>query len=264
MSRVELPLSPLRVVVADDEKMARKRVVRLLHALGDVEVVAECRSGEEALRHLHADSVHAALLDVDMPGMNGIETARVAALRHVAVIFLTAHAEHAVAAFEEGAVHYLLKPLDAPRLERALDRLRERLRRSRPNEPEALPPSHSPPVSSLGGSPNPVPGRLPLTVRGDVHLVPIADITHALYDGELVTLYTAGREYISDESLQVLAERLEGEAFVRVHRRALLNLRAVDKLTALPSGGYLAVVRGGAEVPVSRQSARELRKQLGM
>jgi len=240
-------MTPLRVIVADDEKMARKRVTRLLEQLGNTVLVAECRSGEEVLRHLDPAHVDVALLDVDMPGMNGLETARLAGLRGVPVIFLTAHEQHAVEAFQHGAVHYLLKPVDAPRLEQALARLRARTVSGNVTQPDTK-----------------LPDRVALTVRGDVVLVPPASITHALFDGELVTVFTAAREYITDESLQDLEARVTGEPFMRVHRRALLNLSHVERLRAQPSGGYLAVLSGGAEVPVSRQAARDLRKRLGV
>lgn len=238
-------MTPLRVVIADDEKMARKRVTRLLEDLGNTVLVAECRSGDEALRYLDPAQVDVALLDVDMPGMNGIETARLAALRGVPVIFLTAHEQHAVAAFQQGAVHYLLKPVDAWQLEQALARLRVRGVAAPPTSPDAK-----------------LPERVALTVRGDVVLLPPASITHALYDGELVTVFTTARSYITDESLQDLEARVHGQPFMRVHRRALLNLSHVERLRALPTGGYLAVLSSGAEVPVSRQSARDLRKRL--
>jgi CheY-like chemotaxis protein len=132
--------------------------------------------------------VDVALLDVDMPGMNGLETARLAALRGVPVIFLTAHEQHAVEAFQHGAVHYLLKPVDAPALEQAP---------RAPARPACSPAQVTQPDTKL-------PDRVALTVRGDVVLVPPASITHALYDGELVTVFTAARSYITDESLQDL------------------------------------------------------------
>ena len=240
-------MTPLRGIVADDEKMARKRVTRLLEQLGNTVLVAECRSGEEVLRHLDPAHVDVALLDVDMPGMNGLETARLAALRGVPVIFLTAHEQHAVEAFQHGAVHYLLKPVDAPALEQALARLRARMLAAQVTQPDTK-----------------LPDRVALTVRGDVVLVPPASITHALYDGELVTVFTAARSYITDESLQDLEARVTGQSLMRVHRRALLNLSHVERLRALPTGGYTAVLSGGAEVPVSRQAARDLRKRLGV
>jgi len=137
--------------------------------------------------------------------------------------------------------------VDAQQLEQALARLRGRMQASQVTLRDTT-----------------LPERVALTVRGDVVLVPPASITHALYDGELVTVHTAARAYITDESLQDLEGRIPGEPLLRVHRRALLNLSHVERLRALPTGGYLAVLSSGAEVPVSRQAARDLRKRLGV
>ncbi len=168
-----------------------------------------------------------------MPDMNGLQAAEVAASRGVPVVFLTAHEEHAVEAFARGAAHYLLKPVDAIRLESALSRVRR-----------ATPP-----------------GRIALTSRDEVFLVDPAKISHALYDGQLVSVFAEGREFFSDASLQELEAKLTSDDFLRVHRRALLQLAFVERLRPLPSGGYEAVMRDGAEVPVSRKSARALRKR---
>ena len=228
----------LRVVFADDEKMARRRLRRLLEALGDVAILAEERSGEAVAAHLDPAEVDVALLDIDMPGEDGLSVARLAARRGVPVIFVTAHAEHAVGAFERGAVHYLLKPIDLDRLDAALERVRQ-LRADR-DDPLA---------------------RVALTVGDEVHLVDVTAISHAVFDGNLVTVHTDEREYLSSESLQVLERKLGG-ALLRVHRRVLVSLSHLDRLRPLPSGGYTAVMRSGAEVPVSRQAARDLRKRL--
>lgn len=250
-------MSALRVVVADDEKMARKRITRLLDALGGVSLVAECRSGEEVLQYLDAARVDVALLDIDMPGMSGLEVARVAALRGVPVIFLTAHEQHAVAAFEHDAVHYLLKPVDAAQLAQAFERLRVRRARDPGARAAGVDVEAHDPDTTL-------PKRVALSVRGDVVLLAPADITHALYDGQLVSVHTAEHAYITDESLHELEARIGSDAMLRVHRRALLNLAHVTRLRSLPSGGYLAVLTSSAEVPVSRQVARDLRKRLGI
>lgn len=103
-----------------------------------------------------------------------------------------------------------------------------------------------------------------LTVRGDVVLLAPHAITHALYDGELVTVHTAERAYITDESLQDLEARIASPLVLRVQRRAILNLARVQRLRGQTSGGYVAVLDTGAEVPVSRQAARDLRKRLGI
>jgi len=227
----------IRILIADDEKMARRRLSRLLEALGGVEIVEACRTGEEALALLHPERVDLAILDIDMPGIDGLEVAQLAAQRGVPVIFVTAHQQHAVAAFERGAVHYLLKPVEAARLEEALDRARSTRGDARPH-------------------------RIALSAAGDVVLVDIDSISHALFDGNLVTVFAAGKSWLTDKSLQELTASLPASDFVRVHRRALLNLAHVERLRPLPSGGYTALLKGGGEAPVSRQAARELRKRL--
>ncbi|MBO6935979.1 MAG: response regulator transcription factor [Deltaproteobacteria bacterium] len=228
---------PLRVLIADDEKMARKRLRRLLETAGGVTIVSEARSGEEAAAALDPESIDAAILDIDMPDLDGLQLAELAGRRGIPVIFVTAHEQHAVKAFATGATHYLLKPLALPELDAALARVRDR---ASPRTPE----------------------RIALTVGDDVHLVPTASISHAVFDGTLVTVHAEGREWLSSDSLQDLERKLAGGDFLRVHRRALVQLAHVERLEPLPSGGYNAVLSSGAEVPVSRQVARELRRRL--
>lgn len=231
MSRV------LRALVADDEKMARKRLRRLLEAAGGVTIVTEARSGEEAAAALDPDAIDVAILDIDMPDLDGLSLAELAARRSIPVVFVTAHEQHAVKAFASGAVHYLLKPLELGPLDDALGRVRARI------------------------APTPA-ARIALTVGDEVHLVDTRSISHAVFDGALVTVHADGREWLSSDSLQELERKLAGGEFLRVHRRALVQLSHVERLVPLPSGGYDAVLRSGATVPVSRQVARELRKRL--
>ncbi len=234
----------LRVLFADDEQMARKRVRRLLEAIEGVEIVAECESGEAALRELDRIDVDVALLDVRMGALSGLDVARVAEELGVEVVFTTAHAEHAVSAFERGAVDYVLKPIEAGRLEQALARAARRITR---------------PVARAAA---PVPERVALEVRAEVRLVRAADVTHALHDGALVTLFVGAEALLTEKSLTELESAFPG--LTRVHRRALLSLAHVERLRPQGSGGYLALVPPDHEVPVSRQAARALRRQLGI
>lgn len=231
----------LRVVIADDELLARRRITRLLSAMNDVELVAECADGEEVLAALDGSEVDVLLLDVQMPGLSGLDTAGLLGPHGPTVIFTTAHPEHAVAAFDVGAVDYVLKPIEASRLAKALYRARDH----------------------RGPAAEPV-DRLALTVQGEVRLLDPSDITHALFDGALVTVHTNKEALLTDLTLQELQRKLPMDDFERVHRRALLNLTKVDRLQPLPTGGYTAVTFGGAEVPISRQAARELRRRLGL
>jgi two-component system LytT family response regulator len=243
----------LRVLIADDEKMARKRLRRLLEALG-VEVVAECTGGEEVLSRLDSDQVDAAFLDIDMPSVDGLEAGTIAASRGVPVVFVTAHTEHAVGAFAAGAVHYLLKPVSATDLAAAVTRLRDARSKSSPSRADD---------SSASAPTEPAPaGKLILQAGDDTVFVDIDQISHALYDGHLVTVFAGDDSWLTEMSLQDLETKIGRAEFIRVHRRGLLSLAHVDRLRTLPSGGCLALMRGGGEVPVSRQAARALRKRL--
>lgn len=239
----------LRVIVADDELLARKRLVRLLEAMHGVRVIGVHDSGEGVLTQLRHDSADVLVLDVDMPGLSGIEAHALVPAGGPYVIFATAHPEHAVAAFDLGAVDYVLKPIDPARLARAIERARGR----RPDEPAAL---EGPPIRLP---------RIPVTTRQGIVLVDPDEIGHAEFDGTLVTIHRLqGEPLLCDMSLQDLAARLPDEVFERVHRRAILNLRAVVMLEPQPTGGYVAVTKSGAKVGVSRQCARRLRRWLGI
>ncbi len=242
-------MTQLRVLIADDESMARKRLARLLASIADVSVVVECASGEDALTALETLDVDVAVLDIQMPGLSGLDVANAAADLGVEVIFASAHGEHAVAAFAQGVVDYVMKPVDPARLALAIDRARERVARPEPHVPA------SPPRPAE---------RLAITVRGEVRLVLPSDIAFATLEGELVRLRVLAEDLWTELSLQELERRLEASDFVRVHRRALVNLAHVDRLRPLATGGYVAITRGGHEVPVSRQEARRLRQRLGI
>ena len=237
----------MRVLIADDESVARKRLLRLLGAMPGVEVVGECASGEEVLQRVAADAPDVLLLDVQMPGLTGIEAKALLPEGGPYVIFATAHPEHAVDAFDVGAVDYLLKPIEAPRLARALDRARKFLEARAPK--------------AAGGD---ALARLPIATRKGIVLVDPADVSHAIFDGSLVSVHTRGGVLLTDTSLQELGERLPPETFERVHRRAILNLQMVERLEPLETGGYVAKTVLGEAVQVSRQAARKLRRRLGL
>lgn len=234
--------APLRVLIADDEAVARARLRRLLAALPAVELVAECESGSDALARLRAGGIDVALLDVQMPGLSGLETVLLLPEPRPHVIFCTAHADFAVSAFEVGAVDYLLKPIAADRLARALERAHERAASA---GPDGL-------------------VRLALPTRAGVVLLDPLGISHALLENEVVTIHSTQGTFFTELSLQALQDRLPPGRFQRVHRRALLNLERVERLEPIESGGYLARTRDGHAVTISRQAARALRRRLGL
>lgn len=241
------PDRPLRVLVADDEAIARKRLVRLLGDMPDVEVVGECADGRQVLAALRDSEPDVVLLDIQMPELSGLDAPKFFPPGGPSVVFCTAHPAHAVSAFDVGAVDYLLKPIDGVRLRKALDRVRDR--------------GGGIAGANAGGA---AVDRLALPTRQGIVLVDPREITHAVLSDELVSVYTLEQTYLSALSLQDLEGRLAGGAFVRVHRRALVNLAHVVRLAPNEVGGYIAETAGGHAVEVSRQAARALRRRLGL
>ena len=239
---------PLRVLVCDDEMIARKRAARLLAETAGVEVVGECASGEELLGRLGSDEIDLVVLDINMPGMTGLEAAMKMPEDRPYIVFLTAHPEHALEAFDVGATDYLMKPVDAARLAKALDRARKQL--------------DSPAGATTASATSLV--RLAIETRSGVVLLAPDEVTHATFDGQLVTVHTKDKSFLSDMTLQDLEDKLPKGYFERVHRRAILNLHQVERLEPVASGGYVARLPGGKTADVSRQAARKLRRRLGL
>jgi DNA-binding LytR/AlgR family response regulator len=241
---------PLRVLVCDDELMARKRVVRLLGEVEGVEATIECESGEQVLERLREEEIDVAILDVNMPGMSGIETVLAMPEERPYIVFVTAHPEHAVKAFEIGAVDYVMKPIDDARLAKAIERARQFLDGSRQVDESQAP-------AKLA--------KLAIATHDGAALVSPAEVTHATFDGTLVSVHTSSRTILTDDTLQELETKLgTAGSFERVHRRAILNLDHVERLESVDSGGYVACLSTGKRVDVSRQSARKLRRRLGL
>jgi len=238
----------LHVLVADDEQMARKRLQRLLGAMPDVELCGECENGAEVLARVQKGGVDVILLDINMPGLSGVEALNMLPADGPSVIFCTAHPEHALTAFDGGAVDYVLKPVEAGRLHKALERVRAR---------------HQPASSSSSKADGGL-RKLAVPTRQGVVLVDFEAITHAVHDGVLVTVHTRDTALLTDFTLQELQERLPSDRFHRVHRRALLNLDHVTRLEPVESGGYVARTHKGHAVDVSRAAARDLRRMLGL
>lgn len=236
---------PLRIALADDESVARRRLVRLLREMDGVALVAEFADGDQILRALQ-DGLEAdvLLLDIRMPTLSGLEARTQMGDEAPYVILTTAHSEHALDAFEAGAEDYLLKPIEAQRLKRALDRARHRLGQTPALATERV-------------------GRFGVQTSKGLVLVDPERLSHATFDGSLTTLATHNGPVLTELSLQQLEERLPPATFVRVHRRAIVNLSFVERLEPTANGNFRAHLSGGADVTVSRQAGRRLRRRFG-
>ena len=245
--------APLRILVVDDEAPARSRMRDLLADVNPalpVTIVGEAANGRDALR-LAEEGVDVVLLDVRMPGMDGIEVAQ--HLRKLepppAVIFTTAYDAYAIQAFDLHVVDYLLKPIKASRLQEALSRIGAR--KSAPG-PETLRAMRPAPRSCLSA-----------VERGRVHLIPLGDVLFLRAELKYVTVRTAGREFLIEESLTQLEQEF-ADRFVRVHRNCLVARAAIRgfERTAADSGdGPWQVVLAGLEerIPVSRRQQHVVR-----
>ena len=246
----------MRVLVVDDEPLARRRLIRLLGKIHETEVVGEAANGEEALARIREKDPDVVLLDIRMPGVDGLRL--VSENRDLPpIIFTTAYDEYAVQAFEANAVDYLLKPVQSARLEVALGKVRK--------TGAAL---------DTGRLGNLLQELLQKSGRGEpVRVTARSGKTIQVFDATGISRFHAadrytvfqhgGTEYILDDSLSALEEKLAAAGFVRVHRAELINLNQVEALH-LEEGASEVQLADGQTAPVSRRMVGELKRRLGM
>ena len=235
----------LKALVVDDEAPARSELRYLLGEAGGVEVVGEASNTIEALQLIKAIPYDVIFLDINMPGLTGVQLAEVLAglSRPPSIIFVTAHSEHAVKAFEVRATDYLVKPVELERLKQALARIE--------------------PVAEL--APARV-ERIPVEKAGKKLLVNVEDILYVMAKDDYSYLYTAADRYLSTISLAQLETKLEPVGFFRIHRRYLVNLSRVKEVVPMYGGTLLLTLsdEAGTQIPVSRRRVPALKKALGL
>jgi len=267
----------LRILAVDDEAPAREDLERLLRASPLVADVRTAAGGAEALQLLteEGDGFDAILLDVRMPGLDGVQLARVLRrfARPPAIVFVTAHESAAVEAFELRAVDYLLKPVAASRLQRALERVAEHLRREPPDaaaEPAAVHDRASgaaPGASGPAGAGREEPGAgdvVPVdNLRGGgTRLIRRGEILYLEANGDYVRIHTEEGRFLLRARLGDLEQRWAPHGFVRVHRGYVVNLERAVELDPQLGGTAMLRFADGSEVPVARRQVADLRRRL--
>jgi two-component system, LytTR family, response regulator LytT len=233
----------IRALLVDDEAPARSELAYLLAAHGDVVVVGEAASAAEALELAQRAVYDVVFLDVEMPGLTGVEAAPLVRERFdpPAVVFVTAHAEYAVDAFAVEAFDYLLKPVDAQRLARVVERLRERTR------------ENAVPVE-----------KIPVVAAGRTELLDYDQVHYVQAEGDYSRVHTYDRSYLSTTSLGELEEKL-GPRFARIHRSHLVNLAKVSGVRRAADRFRLQLADAEkTELDVARRQSRQLREKLGL
>ena len=255
--------STLRVVIADDERPARSFLAAMLRGFDDVKLIGEAANGAEAIELIERERPDLALLDLQMPEIDGLGVVRLLKkTRMPLVAFVTAYDEYAVRAFELNAVDYLLKPVDRARLREALNRAQERLEKANLRI-EAVARVDAAASSYEEATRPSILERIPIRQKDEIVIVPVKDIASIVAEGELLRLTTEQNEtYTLSYRLKDLEARLDPARFVRLGRGALANLEMLRRVSAMPGGTYVATLSNGQQLSISRLQGRILREHL--
>jgi two-component system LytT family response regulator len=244
----------LKVIIVDDEEPARALLREYLGKSPGVSVVAECGNGFEAVKAVSEHGPDLVLLDIQMPKLDGFEVAELLD-PDLAIVFVTAHDEHALRAFEVHAVDYLLKPVRADRLAEALARVRERIGRG----------VATPSVAEVAATARPGRQRIErILVRdgSEVRVIPTAAVDFIEARDDTVAIHATGATHLKAQRLSSLEAGLDPRRFVRVHRSFIINIDRLRRIELYAKDSRIAVLADGAKVPVSRSGYARLREFL--
>jgi two-component system LytT family response regulator len=245
--------SKIRTVIVDDEELARQVLREYLSAHPEIELVAECANGFEAVKAVAESKPDLLFLDIQMPKLDGFEVLELIS-GDMAVVFVTAYDSHAIRAFEVHAVDYLLKPISKERFDAALARAQERL--SGQGKPAAfaataLAAAARPPAQYLD--------RIPVRDGTRVSIIPIGKLDYAEAQDDYVALASEGKKHLKQQTISSLEAALDPSRFLRVHRSYIVNLERVARVEPYGKDSYVAVLSTGAQIPVSRTGYSRLR-----
>lgn len=256
---------PLRIVIVDDEPPARKRLQHALEARSDVLVVAAVGSGAQALSAVEQYRPDLLLLDIQMPEISGIEVIRRLGSDAPCTVFVTAHEEHAVTAFELAAVDYLLKPYTDERLFTSIDRARELIHTTQAGT-ELITLQHL--LESRDGRPDtasyPWLERVAVRNRGSIDIIPLATVSHITADGPYVYFHVGNSRHLVQVRMKELEQRLDPRQFWRIHRSTIVNIKEIHSLQSVGSGDYIVLLKSGSKHRLSRTYRDELPEKLGL
>jgi two-component system, LytTR family, response regulator len=253
---------PVRVLIVDDEPLARQRLEDLLRATSGVEILGFADDGEAAIGAIRSLAPDLVFLDVQMPGKTGLDVVReIGPKRMPATVFVTAYDRYALQAFDAAALDYLVKPFDDERFEQALERARRLIDLQEVGKLSAQL------MTVLGGAPAPKPAyleRIAVEMRGQVRVVPVGEIDYVTASGQYAEVHAGEKTYVIRERMQTLEERLDPSVFFRVHRSAIVRLDRIETLLRDAGGDYAVRLRNGTQLSVSRGRIEALEKWIGL
>jgi two-component system, LytTR family, response regulator len=248
------PGKMIRVVIADDERLARQKLRMLLETEPNIAVVAECQDGRQTLSAISCFHPDLLLLDIQMPDLDGFQVlGEIAPEEMPVVIFTSAYDQYAIRAFEAHALDYLLKPFDQERLHQAMDRARTELLKSENREittklMQLLSHIKSGNSASAADSPD----RLVIKAKGRVIFLDLDEIDWVEAAANYVRLNVGKESYLLRETISRTSERLNPDHFIRIHRSTIVNARKIKELIPVNSGEYVVVLKNGKELSCSR------------
>ena len=242
----------VRAVIVDDEDLARQVVRELLEAHPEIEIVAECGNGFEAVKAVTELKPDLLFLDIQMPKLDGFEVLELIGT-DMAVIFATAYDQHALRAFEVHAVDYLLKPFGSERFEQALARARQRIGGKLP------PPLDLKAATRTAGE---FAERIVVRDGTRVHIIPTAKLDYVEAQDDYVALASEGKKHLKQQTISSLESSLDPARFLRIHRSYIVNLERVTKIEPYGKDTHLSILNDGTRLPVSRSGYGRLRSVL--
>ncbi|HZF24966.1 MAG TPA: LytTR family DNA-binding domain-containing protein [Steroidobacteraceae bacterium] len=258
---------PLKVLIVDDESLARQRLHDLLSREKNIEIAGQADNGEAAVAAINTLAPDLVFLDVQMPGKTGVEVARAVGLQRMpATIFVTAYDHYALKAFEVAAIDYLVKPFDDERFEQAFRRARRMIELE---EVHRLSEDLLAVLQGKQDAGNQAPSaqyleRIPVESRGQVRVVAVDEIEYISASGPYAELHVGDKTYVIRERMQSLEEQLDPSRFFRIHRSSIVRLDRVDTLLRDPGGDYAVRLKSGARLDVSRNRVEQLEKWMGL
>jgi two-component system, LytTR family, response regulator len=243
----------LTVVIVDDEEPARALVREYLEQHSDVQVVAECTNGLEAVKAANELRPDLLILDIQMPKLDGFEVLDLIGADATGVVFTTAHDEYALRAFEVHAVDYLLKPFGPERFAESLQLARSRIAQRQPIPARELLEAHREGAAI---------DRILIRDRSQVHVIPVEQIDYVEAQDDYVSVRAAGRSYLKEQTLGELEAQLAAKGFVRIHRRYVLNVSRLAKIELSEKDNRVAILNDKTELPISRSGYAKLRELL--
>ncbi|MGA9977545.1 MAG: LytTR family DNA-binding domain-containing protein [Candidatus Sulfotelmatobacter sp.] len=243
----------VRTVIADDERLARQKLLILLESEPQVKVVAECQDGRQAVSAIRSLRPDMLLLDIQMPDLDGFQVlSEISQEEMPVVIFTSAYDQYAIRAFEANALDYLLKPFDQERLHQAVERARSELRKQRDHEITHRILNLLSQVRSITPPAPEVESRLVIKANGRVVFLDLDNIEWVEAAANYVRLNVGKESYLFRETISRISERLDANHFVRIHRSTIVNIRKIKELIPVNSGEYVVVLKSGRELSCSR------------